>query len=73
MLFNTIVDNAVRNWISLTVEDKLVSHEVVGTCGGAVFGTVLRPQWHGGIAVSGVDPEHPQHAHWPLPKVWTDG
>ena len=41
MLFNMIVDNAVRNWVSLTVEDKLVSHEglvlAVGRCLGLFY------------------------------------
>ena len=40
-LFNLIVDNVVRNWLSLVVEDQLVSQEVlvlvVGRCLGLFF------------------------------------
>ena len=40
-LFYLIVNNVVRNWLSLTVEDKLVAHEVlvlvVGRCLGLLY------------------------------------
>ena len=29
-LFNVVVDNVVRTWLEMTVEDQLVAHEVLG-------------------------------------------
>ena len=38
ILFNLIVDNVVRNWLALTVEDQLVAQEVLGPAVGSCMG-----------------------------------
>ena len=37
-LFNLVVDNVVRNWLSMTVEDELVAHDGLGLMMGQCIG-----------------------------------
>ena len=57
-LFNIIVDNVVRNWLDLAVEDKVVFHEGLGLGVGHCLGSF----YAGNSMVGSWDPEWTQGA-----------
>ena len=72
-LFNVVVDNVMRTWLVMTVEDQRVAHDDPGRDDWSVFGSLLCQQWHGHLTQLRLAAAQNERPGWDFQKVWPGG